>query len=323
MNSTSIRHGLITLFCFLLSYSASETRPRAGIVVESAFEGAGNLTLSAAAPGLGHPSPLSDYSPTALPMVWIPPGTFVMGSRPGELDRQSHEGPPTQVTITHGFWLARHEVTQAEYQAVMHQNLSRFQLGGDYPVDSVTWYEAARYCARLTDQERASGRLPPGYAYRLPTEAEWEYAARAGTTSRFSHGDDPGYIELADYAWYGEQTRPLGQTAGLVRLAGKVQARTAQPVGRRRPNPWGLYDMYGNVEEWCYNGWRGSLPGVKVTDPQGPVLRQYRVLRGGSWQSKAKDCRSASRDFAWPDYRGKGTTGFRPALAPSPLETKE
>jgi formylglycine-generating enzyme required for sulfatase activity len=177
-------------------------------------------------------------------MVWLESGEFVMGSPPDEVGRfLDKEGPQTRVTLTRGFWMSRFEVTQQEFETLMAFNPSLFKGDPQRPVEDVTWVQAVNYCAALTDRERQAGHVPEGFAYRLPTEAEWEYAARAGTTTRFSYGDDPGYEHLRDYAWY-------GGNSGL----------RPHPVGQKLPNSWGLYDVHGNVFEWC-SDWFGQLPG--------------------------------------------------------------
>jgi formylglycine-generating enzyme required for sulfatase activity len=165
-------------------------------------------------------------APTNL--VFIPPGTFRMGSPTNELDRnllnddvQIAEGPQTAVTISHGFWIGKYEVTQGEYLAVMGSNPSGHQGDTNLPVETVSWYNATNYCSKLTQRERAAGRIAANSVYRLPTEAECEYACRGWTSTRFSYGDDPGYTNLMNYAWYRQQrlydapggaeaTEPLG-----------------------------------------------------------------------------------------------------------------
>ncbi len=230
-------------------------------------------------------------------MVWIPPGIFTMGSPAAEPDREVTEGPQTVVTVTQGFWMSQQETTQAEYQAMMGSNPSYFTGDLQRPVEQVTWNEATNYCGKVTARERAAGRLPAGYVYRLPTEAEWEYACRAGTTTRFSHGDDFSYTSLGKYAWYngnsGNQTHPVGQ---------------------KLPNAWGLYDMQGNVWEWCQD-WFGTYPGGSVADPRGASLGSDCVRRGGSWFNNGVMCRSAGRGGSLPDVR-YSNLGFRTALAP-------
>ena len=241
-------------------------------------------------------------------MVWIPPGTFTMGSPPSERGRFYHEGPQTVVTISKGFWLGKYEVTQREYVAVMGTNPSYFTGDLDRPVEQVTWYDAVEYCNRLTARERAAGRLPAGYEYRLPTEAQWEYACRAGTTTRFSFGDALecddlcGACSIADrYMWWCGNNTPYG----------------TKRVGQKLPNAWGLYDMHGNVWEWCEDWYSDRLPGGSVTDPTGPSLGSYRVFRGGSWSYNGQYCRSAVRDYDWPDGTSSGL-GFRAALVAVP-----
>jgi formylglycine-generating enzyme required for sulfatase activity len=241
-------------------------------------------------------------------MVWIPPGSFVMGSPESERNRSSDEGPQTIVTISKGFWLGKYEVTQREFLEVMGYNPSVFTGDLDRPVESVDWYEAVEYCNRLTARERAAGRLPAGYEYRLPTEAQWEYACRAGTTTRFSFGDAVecddgcGACSIADrYMWWCGNDTPFG----------------TKRVGQKLPNGWGLYDMHGNVREWCADWWRDSLPGGSVTDPTGPSSGSNRVDRGGSWGNVGQLCRSASRDGYWP-ASGDFSLGFRAALVAVP-----
>ena len=230
-------------------------------------------------------------------MVWINPGTFTMGSPTNEVDRYYSEGPQTQVTISKGFWMSKYETTQGEYQSVMGVSPSFFKGDVNLPVEKVSWNDATEYCAKLTASERAAGRLPAGNAYRLPTEAEWEYACRAGTTTRFSYGDDLDYTQLGNYAWYYSNS------------GGGTHA-----VGGKQPNAWGLYDMYGNVWEWCLD-WYGTYPGGSVTDPQGSNYGWNRVIRGGGWNGHGRDCRSADRRIDSPDDWDSGI-GFRPVLAP-------
>jgi formylglycine-generating enzyme required for sulfatase activity len=162
-------------------------------------------------------------------MVFIRPNTFKLGSPTNEVGHGADESPQTIVTVGHGFWMGKHEVTQGEYLAVVGSNPSQFTGDPNRPVESVSWPEATNYCALLTAQHLATGVIPPGSQYRLPTEAEWEYAARAGTSTRFSYGEDPNATSLTNYAWF----------------AAKGGA-TTHPVEQKAPNPWGLYDMAGN-----------------------------------------------------------------------------
>jgi len=212
-------------------------------------------------------------------MVFIPANTFKLGSPTNEAGRSADEGPQTTVTITRGFWMGQYEVRQGEYVAIIGANPSGFPGDPNRPVESVSWLDATNYCAKLTEQQLAAGRIPAGSHYRLPTEAEWEYAARAGTSTRFSYGDDPTLTSLASNAWYAANSGAM-----------------THPVGQKAPNPWGLYDMEGNVWEWCLD-WYGQYPGGFATDPQGPSSNVIgvKVIRGGAWDAFESDCRSARR----------------------------
>ncbi len=228
-----------------------------------------------------------------LEMMHIPAGTFVMGRANDEEGRGDVEGPQTTVTITKPFWLGKTEVTQSQWKAVMGNNPSSFK-GDDLPVEQVSWNDAVAFCEKLNELKRDT--LPAGYHYTLPTEAQWEYACRAGTTTRFCFGDDPGYIELEKYAWYRNNS-----------------SSKTHPFGGKLPNGWGLYDMYGNVLEWCLD-WKGDYHGGSVSDPQGPQSGTYRVLRGGCRLDLAKRCRSAWRNWFRPGASGS-YLGFRVALS--------
>jgi formylglycine-generating enzyme required for sulfatase activity len=239
-------------------------------------------------------------SPPPERMIWIAPGAVVLGSPLNERGRNSDEDPRTHVTISRGYWIGKYEVTQGEYLAVMGDNPSTFQGDTNRPVEKVSWHDANDYCVRLTEIAREKGTLPSGYVYRLPTEAEWEYACRGGTTSRFSFGEDPEERALRDFAWFAGNS-----------------GWTTHPVGQLKPNPWGLYDMHGNVLEWCAGIWSQSYPGGQVPGYNGPSEGWLRVARGGSWLYGGPFARSANRD----DY-GAGNRcsdlGFRIVLA-SPL----
>jgi formylglycine-generating enzyme required for sulfatase activity len=190
----------------------------------------------------------------------------------------------------------------------MGNNPSHFTTNNAYaedlsrPVESVTWDDATAYCAGLTQRERMAGRIGTNAVYRLPTEAEWEYACRGWTSTRYSYGDDPGYTNLTAYAWYGDNS-----------------GGTTHPVGQKVANPWGLYDMHGNVWEWCQD-WFDTYPGGMAVDPRGPATGSLRVIRGGSWSSRGRWgfawlCRSADRNHGPPDVWDYGV-GFRVVLAP-------
>jgi formylglycine-generating enzyme required for sulfatase activity len=212
-------------------------------------------------------------------MVFVPPNTFSMGTATNEVNRQADEGPRTTVTITRGFWIGKYEVTQREYLDVIGSNPSQFPGDLNRPVETVSWPDATNYCAKLTQRELAAGRIAPGSRYRLPTEAEWECAARAGTSTRFSYGDDPNFTDLANHAWYS-----FNSGVGT------------HPVGQKLPNPWGLFDMEGNVLEWTQD-WYGPYPGGFATNPQGAASNPQgvKVIRGGAWDAGEADCRSGRR----------------------------
>ena len=236
-------------------------------------------------------------------MVFIPPNTFTMGSPTNEQDRSIFEGAQTTVTLTRGFWIGKYEVTQGEYLSIMNTNPSEFPGDLSRPVSSVSWPDATNYCWRLTQRELAAGRIPAGSQYRLPTEAEWECAVRAGTTTRFSYGDDPNYASLTNYAWF---------------LDLSILDLTVHSVGQKLPNPWGLYDMYGNVWEWCQD-WYGDQPGGIQTDPTGPASNPsgLKVMRGGAYDYPNSSCRSASRLFS-NQFHTDTDLGFRVVLVTEP-----
>ncbi|MCF7708294.1 MAG: SUMF1/EgtB/PvdO family nonheme iron enzyme [Verrucomicrobia bacterium] len=228
--------------------------------------------------------------------VWMPSGTFTMGSPAEEEGHRANESPQTEVDITQGFWISQYEVTQEEYEAVMGENPSQFKEGMNLPVDNISWNDAVAFCNELTARERAAGRLPAGYVYRLPTEAEWEYACRAGTTTRYYFGDDMSGEEIDDHAWYDDNSQ-----------------QSTHPVGMKEPNAWGLYDMYGNILEWCYDSY-GGYPGGRVENPVANTDSSKRMCRGGSWASNALECRSANRGVLNKEYHDYGL-GVRPVIA--------
>jgi formylglycine-generating enzyme required for sulfatase activity len=234
-------------------------------------------------------------------MVFIPPGTFRMGSPTNEVDRENNEGPQTEVAISRAFWMGKYPVTQGEYLAVMGRNPSYFTTNNGFtqdlsrPVEQVSWFDATNYCSHLTQRERAAGRIATNRVYRLPSEAEREYACRAGTLTPFSYGNDPGYTKLTDYAWYSANSG--GRT---------------HPVGQKLANPWGLYEMHGHVFEWCQDlYYRGRI----APDRQRAPAESIRVFRGGLWDGSASYCRSAYRGHSFPGSRSP-YIGLRVVLAP-------
>jgi formylglycine-generating enzyme required for sulfatase activity len=238
-----------------------------------------------------------------LTMVRIEPNPFLMGT-PGNTGDES----PHLVKISQPYWIGETEVTQGQWKAVMGAKnwSSDYEKVGDrYPATSVSWTDAVAFCAELTKRERAAGRLPPGYAYTLPSEAEWEYACRGGATTAYCFGDDEG--RLRDYAVYGKSFE---------------KGNSADPVRTKKPNAFGLYDMHGNVWEWCadYADYTGGVVtntyGGAVTDPL-CLSGAQRVVRGGCWNNEPAYCRSANRDCDDPSF-ASSYLGFRPALVARP-----
>ncbi len=223
-----------------------------------------------------------------LELVKIRAGTFMMGSPNNEMDRSGLE-TQHRVELTEDYYLGITEVTQGQYQTVLGVNPSEFLNAGPLaPVDGVDWEDAMRFCRILTDLDRNAKVLPKGWAYRLPTEAQWEYACRAGTKG-------PAYLDrVSAIAWFSENSEG-----------------TTHPVRRKLANNWGIYDMLGNVMEWCLD-WHGSYPNEPAFDPQGPATGTSRVVRGCDWGSGAEQCRSAFRNGSSPGRRSS-RIGFRVA----------
>ena len=273
-----------------------------GTQIANGAVGAAQIAPGAAAANLNvNAEPAAHVFPV-LGMVWIKPGTFIMGSRENDPNYLFDEGPQRVVTLTQGFWIGSHEVTQIEYETVAGSNPSFIQSiltnTTNYPVERVTWDAAVVYCTTLTTTERTAGRLPAGWGYRLPTEAEWEYCCRAGgRMTRFGYGDDLRVAALGNYAWYSANS-----------------SSTTHPAEQKLANPWGLMDMHGNVEEWCQDWYEFSYVGAGVTDPQGPVSGSIRVFRGGSFESLAFQCRSADRNAGLPTSPNR-LVGFRVVLS--------
>jgi formylglycine-generating enzyme required for sulfatase activity len=253
---------------------------------------------SAPAPSQRFYRAVSVPAPADTNLVFMQPGTFTMGSPTDEAERGSDELQHT-VTISRGFWMGKYLVTQEGFRSVVGWNPSQIRGDPTLPVEALFWTDATNYCALRTAQERTAGLIPTNYVYRLPTESEWEYADRAGATTRFSYGDDPGYTSLTNYAWYSANS-----------------VGTTHPVGQLLPNPWGLYDMHGNVMEWCQDRY-GTYPAGSVTDPQGAVSGTYHVVRGGSYYFDGRYCRSATRDANSPAIWVLDV-GLRVVLAPVP-----
>jgi formylglycine-generating enzyme required for sulfatase activity len=231
-----------------------------------------------------------------MKLVLVPKGTFMMGSPESDVNRQKNE-TQHEVTISKGYYLGVHEVTQAQYEKVIGKNPSHFQgavvsnENADIPVENVSWDDAVEFCKKLSDlpEEKKAGRV-----YRLPTEAEWEYACRAGSKTAYSFDDEEGL--LPEYGWFKRNSSNRTHTVGLL-----------------ESNAWGLYDMHGNVWEWCSDRY-GEYPKGAVSDPTGPKVGSVRVVRGGCWGGVAAFCRSAYRGGCGPSDR-RINLGFRVALS--------
>ncbi len=263
------------LFAQAIESGQSEKAKQAAVAVPQSTEDSGQV-----------------HSPGALPkeigisigmkFVLIPAGEFLMGSTDGRDD----ERPVHKVRISQPFYLGKYAVTQAQWEAVMRSNPSQSKRDPNRPVEAVSWEAVQEFIRKLDARE---GGAPH---YRLPTEAEWEYACRAGSTTAYSFEDGILFSRLGEYAWYG-----------------KNADKQTHPVGQLKPNAWGLYDMHGNVWEWVQD-WFGEYPAKAVIDPQGPSAGSARVVRGGSWGSDAENCRSARRTDGAPGDRDGGL-GFR------------
>ena len=227
-----------------------------------------------------------------IEMIWVEPGEFQMGSSLDSPVRIMDE-KPRQIKITRGFYLGKYEITQRQYSVVMEDNVadlnprpSRFP-GPRHPVEQVSWKDAQEFCARLTYLERRDRRLHKGWAYSLPSEAEWEYACRAGSNTLYSWGDEI-FLKNAAYR----------QSAGRTKLTGQFPS-----------NRWGFFDMHGNVWEWV-DDWYGNYDTDSLINPEGTEIGTSRVLRGGSWANLGTNLRSAGRHYLPPNTRSP-TTGFR------------
>ena len=248
------------------------------------------------------PAPSSD-------LVWIRPGSFVMGSPLTEAERGADEAQHT-VTLTKGFFMGRFLVTQGEYLSRMNANPSSFTGDTNRPVEQVSWFDATNYCVRLTQQEQQAGRLASSWAYRLPTEAEWEYACRAGTITAF-HLGSALRSGMQNFNGHYEYDSSVGSSYN----SGGILLYTTTIGGTYAPNAWGLFDMHGNLWEWCQD-WYGSYPLGFATDPQGPASGSSRTARGGGWSGNGRYCRSAYRGNCIPTTKYYNI-GFRVVLAQS------
>jgi formylglycine-generating enzyme required for sulfatase activity len=235
-------------------------------------------------------------------MLWVEPGTFTMGSPTTEAGRQADREDEHNVSLTKGFYLGKYEVTQAQYQAVMTGNTdslsatpSEWPNNPNRPVEKVSWADAQIFLIRLNAQQSAN--IPTGWAYVLPTESQWEYACRAGTTTAYSWGNDIN-SSRANYNWDGAYNTG-------------VDFKQTRDVGQYAANPWGFFDMHGNVWEWTADWYQAAYPtGNPVVDTTGPASGSTRVRRGGSWYLAGTNLRSAKRGNGSPGSR-LNNLGFR------------
>ncbi|MFH2093540.1 MAG: bifunctional serine/threonine-protein kinase/formylglycine-generating enzyme family protein [Pseudomonadota bacterium] len=228
---------------------------------------------------VGYGSFLGETHPLGMKFVYVKPGAFTMGS-PSSEDQRGRDEKVHEVVLSKGYYMQTTQVTQEQWVSAMGNNPSKFKGENNFPVENISWKEVQEFISYLNSKET-------GATYRLPTEAEWEYAARAGGSYKYSGSD-----HIDSVAWYGSNSE-----------------ESTHPVGTKQPNRLGLYDMSGNVWEWCQD-WFCYYPSGSVTDPKGAVSGIYRLIRGGSWNDRFKDCRSAARDVCEPDGRSN-TLGFR------------
>ena len=254
--------------CHIHDAPRAEAAERAQQEVEQAMARAAMVAALGKGAHAGESRVVTLPGGVVMEMVWCPPGSFMMGSNDGDSD----EKPVHNVTLTTGFWMAKTEVTQTQWKSVMWNNPSFHE--GDMPVENVSWNDCQQFCQKA--------------GLSLPTEAEWEYACRAGSTGAYG-----GTGKLENMGWYDGNS-----------------GSSTHPAGQKQPNAWGLYDMHGNVNEWCAD-WYGDYPSGAVTNPKGAASGDYRVLRGGSFRSLASNCRSSIRRWDPPGH-GYDGYGFRP-----------
>jgi formylglycine-generating enzyme required for sulfatase activity len=256
-----------------------------------------------------------------MKLILIPAGEFLMGSSADDVDEVrrvspvypkawfDEEQPQHRVKITAWYYIGRTEVTQGQWRQVNDVEPWKgdqfVRTGDDFPASCVTWYDAVNFCKALTAKEREAGKLPAGQIYTLPTEAEWEYACRAGTHTNFCFGNDES--RLGDYAWFGGRNG-----------TGNIAADNyhAHRVAQKLPNAWGIYDMHGNLWEWCEDWLADDFYADSPSeDPEGFESGEARVWRGGNFLHNPVECRSAERNGIWPNIQGNGG-GFRIVLRP-------
>jgi len=275
--------GYAPVACRSAFRSSLEPSPRNGVLGLRVARGPSPPTAEGQQSAPNLPLEAVDNS-VGMTLVKIPAGRFQMGE----------ETASVAVTRSRPYWLGKTEVTNGQWAEIMGTTPENSAVGKsemDLPIVNVSWSEATEFCKKLTERERLKGGLRAGDNYRLPMEAEWEYACRAGTATQFSFGDEAS--NLGDFAWFAANSE------------GRVHS-----VATKKPNPWGLHDMHGNVHEWCLDWWDGRLLGG--TDPLGPADGSSRVGRGGSWMNGPTECRSAYRYGDAPTLRNVHL-GFRVA----------
>ena len=228
-----------------------------------------------------------------LKMIWIPSGKFVMGSPKSEPGHRQEEEELHQVTISRGFWIGQFEVTQAQFETILGENPSTFK-DPQMPVHKVNWEDAMEFCKALTDREKSVNRMPDKWGFNLPTEAQWEYACRADTTTVFNFGNEAE--ELPQYGWFVDNSDGRPKT-----------------IGTKKPNAWGIHDLHGNMGEWCFDWYGKAYPVDGSIDPITKKASAFKVFRGGTYTDIAERCRAAYRNRITPDTRNPWI-GFRVVL---------
>jgi formylglycine-generating enzyme required for sulfatase activity len=286
---TPVRPSLRQFAEFLVSEAGQRAIAASGLLPLTApARRAAAAFLAPTPPAEGNAHVLPDHG---IELLWVEAGRFHLGSPADENSRGVDEGPLTSVEITRGFWLGRTEVTQTQWRAVMGTDPSRFR-GSTCPVEQVSWNEAMEFCARVTAHEAATGRLPAGFRYTLPTEAQWEFVAQDGAEGVWNDSPDP-------YAWHDQNS-----------------GGTTRPVATKRANRAGFHDLLGNVWEWCAD-WYAPYPGGAVQDYSGPKDGFAKASRGGSWWAGPRGQRPANRYRDMPQ-NGNDDLGFRIALTAEP-----
>lgn len=247
---------------------------------------------------------MRDDNGLKMKLVWCPPG-FLRGNEPApEAAGNAEPAAAVNVLVSHGYWIGKYEVTQAQWTALMQtapwKNQALTKEGDDFPASFVSADDALKFCSTLTDAERAAGRIGSDWEYTLPTHAQWVLACRARTDTRFSFGDDAS--QLGAYAWYEANASGAGESF-------------AHRVGQKQPNAWGIHDMYGNVAEWCRDYFSPEPVSPARRDPEVTGKDEHRLNLGGAWNSSVAACNHTSRGYFWAN-KGAELIGFRVVLTP-------